>query len=286
MPNTIKTSSQRIATIQTRILSMDKCCPQIQASLTVDFSVAGPYIIPAGYTTVKAYMWGGDGAGGLPDVTVFGGSGGSGAYLTGEFTVTSGDTLQIVVGQVGTVPLGGTFGGGNGGAGAGGGGSAGGGGGLSSLSVNGTSLLVAGGGGGGGGGEGANGQDGGAGGNAWTVGNTVAGGIYYASKGGDADATGGLGGSSVGGMAGGLGATAGIASRGGRGGTGSAQSGGGGGGGGGYFGGGGGGGLGSSVGSGGGGGGGSSYVNPIVTGPTIGIDTTFQPSGHVRLVLT
>jgi len=290
MPNTIKSSSQQIATIQKRILTMDKCCQQTQnQTLTVDFTVAGPYIIPAGYTTVTAYLWGGDGAQGLQDLrypAFYGGVGGSGAYLTGVFPVTSGDTVQIVVGQVGAVTLGGTFGGGNGGAGAGGGGSAGGGGGLSSLSVNGTTFLVAGGGGGGGGAEGANGQDGGAGGNAWTTGNTVAGGIYYASNGADADANGGLGGSLIGGIPGGQGATSGLPSRGGRGGSGSAQSGGGGGGGAGYFGGGGGGGLGASTGSGGGGGGGSSFVNPIVTGPTIGIDTTFQPSGHVRLVLS
>ena len=175
MPNIIKTSSHRIATVKKHILSNNWCT----AALTVDFSQSGVYTIPAGYTTLKAYIWGGKGANGIPDSTVLGGSGGSGAYLTGEFPITSGDNLQITVGQAGSVPFG-RGGGGNGGLSSGSAGSAGGGGGLSSLHLNSIDLLIAG----------------------------------------------------------------------------------------------------------GGGGGGSSYVNPIVTGPTIGIDTTFQPDGHIRLVLS
>ncbi len=223
------------------------------------------------------------GAGGIYDIVAYGAQGGAGdgfpggkgAEWGGEFALTAGERLSIIVGGQG----------GNGEyAGGGGGGSfviapngtptglplviAGGGGGAGSFGGGGAGGANAGAGSHGGGGGGTGGHGGAGGGN-----DGGGGGGGFLSAGGNGSGSGGQGGAGGGGAGGGgfvgvfgiLGG--GVGGIGGAGGGGSSGGGGGGGGGGGYNGGGGG---GSSSGGGGGGGGGGSYLAPsFIAGSSI-----------------
>jgi len=222
------------------------------------------FVVPAGITSVAAYVWAaGGGTGGYSSFR-----GGAGGFSSGSIAVTPGDTLYIVVGGGGSDNSGGSSGPGglggwpNAGFGTRGDASGGGGGGYSGIfsgsstpqQVN--ALLLAGGGGGGtgykhgGGGGGTNGNVGGNGGNPGQGGTQIAGG-----NAGNGDTSPPRAGSALtGGNAGGVGqddpTTTGVND--------------GGGGGSGYYGGGG----GASDGS--GGGGGSGYYHPAkVTGGSL-----------------
>ena len=149
----------------------------LKDNLTVTAIPSGRYQAVLPYAaTITAHIWGGGGGGGGNDAFTSGGVGSSGLYNTITFTTTSGDTLEVVVGEGGkggpgnrrNGPLGGNGGdartniasnstlslnGGTGGrAGLGGAsGAGGGGGGASVVLLNNTPILIAGGGGGGGG---------------------------------------------------------------------------------------------------------------------------------------
>jgi hypothetical protein len=117
------------------------------------------FTVPAGVTTLYVQLWG---AGGGGDATY--GTGGAGAYVSGDLSVTPNETLTVVVGGAGDTSglgMGGYGGGGNGDTGNGGDGH--GGGGRTALVLNGVDLVDAGGGGGAGGnfGYGGTGGDGG-----------------------------------------------------------------------------------------------------------------------------
>lgn len=102
-------------------------------SITYDYTGSMQYFtVPAGVTTIQLEAWGAQGGGGLQGVT-----GGLGAYASGTFAVTSGQTITILVGGMG---LDGTDDGEQ----AGGSG----GGGTFIADVSNTPMLVAGGGGG------------------------------------------------------------------------------------------------------------------------------------------
>ena len=240
--------------------------------VTVNFTATGAeqqWTVPAGVSTIHVVLIGGRG----------GNSGGFGAKVTGDVTVTPGATLYVEVGGAGrNTGLGGAPGPAafNGGASGGGSGHGGGGGGGASdvrtiartdQGSNGSRLLVAGGGGGTGG------QDidpAGAGGAAGEPGHDAQGG----------GSGGGAGTASAGGAAGLPGGTAGSSGSGGAGGSiQSTITGAGGGGGGGYFGGGGGG-SGPGFGSGGGGGGGSSFLGTASNAST-DVDFTGVPSVQI-----
>jgi hypothetical protein len=67
-------------------------------SVTV-FTYTGNYItysVPSGITSYYAYMWGAGGSGNNQGV-----NGGAGAFLSGTFTVTPGETLRLIVGKGG-----------------------------------------------------------------------------------------------------------------------------------------------------------------------------------------
>lgn len=255
----------------------------VQAQVSATFNYTGgsqTWTVPCGVTSVTITAEGGaGGSGAVGGNGSFGGVGGNGSSVSGTFTVTPGDVLNVFVGGAGATPTGGYNGGG-----AGGSQNAGGGGGASDVRVNGTALtdriiVAAGGGGGGRGGCETNTVYGGAGGS----------GSANGAPGTDAPTSGGNAGGGAGGLssgaAGGAGSgcggflgapgTAGVTGVGGNGGNGQAcccftfgSIPGGGGGGGGYLGGGGGGGgsagttgcSGNDKGGGGGGAGGTNYT--------------------------
>lgn len=118
---------------------------------TSTFSAPGTYTftVPAGATSMTAYLWGAAGGAGVPS---YSGKGGAGGYSEGTIHVTSGDQLTITVGQGGNnwfsgneFATGPTIIGGGGRAATNGGA----GGGMSSIFSGSSPLLIAGGGGGG-----------------------------------------------------------------------------------------------------------------------------------------
>ena len=150
----------------------------LKDNLTVTAIPSGRYQAVLPYAaTITAHIWGGGGGGGGNDAFVSGGVGSPGLYNTLTFTTTSGDTLEVVVGEGGkggpgnqpsgqspggaagdartnissnsTLSLNGGTGGRSGVSGASG--TGGGGGGASVVLLNNTPILIAGGGGGGGG---------------------------------------------------------------------------------------------------------------------------------------
>jgi hypothetical protein len=150
----------------------------LKDNLTVTAIPSGRYQAVLPYAaTITAHIWGGAGGGGGNDASVSGGVGSPGLYNTLTFTTTSGDTLEVVVGEGGkggpgnqpsgqspggaagdartnissnsTLSLNGGTGGRSGVSGASG--TGGGGGGASVVLLNNTPILIAGGGGGGGG---------------------------------------------------------------------------------------------------------------------------------------
>jgi hypothetical protein len=211
-------------------------------------------VVPAGVTSYTVHMWGAGGGG--SDATAVGGAG---AYVTGVFAVTPGETLSIIIGfggasnaTAGTATQGG--GGASGGFGSGSGG------GRTAIRRGGVDVVVAGGGGGSG----------------WrsggfsTFSGTAANGL---TPSGDPNRP-GKGGSQIAGGAAGVGSGYGNATPGtaGTGGNGASYGGGGGGG---WFGGGGG---GTSAGDASGGGGGSSYTANLtsVSGQNGGWDGVYS----------
>lgn len=234
---------------------------------------ASTFTVPAGVTSLSVKVWGGGGGGGAGGSAAAGGTGGGGGYVSGNVTVTPGETLTVYVGGGGATGTRNTAGGGGGG------------GGYSSIYRGATPLAIAAGGGGGGGGRNSAGNTGGAGGAgggtngiAGTTSGAGGGGGAGTQSAGGAGGTGGTnagsaGSSLTGGLGGdgrtsgttdGSGASGGLASGGSGGGVIATSRAGGGGGGGGYFGGGGG--SSSSSGSGAGGGGsGSSFVSGSLT---------------------
>ena len=117
---------------------------------------AQSFTVPPGVTSMTVKLWGA--GGGAASYKANGGSGGSGAYVTGTLSVTPGQALTIIVGggggastNVTTAAPGGYGGGGNGGS-SGNAYGGGGGGGRSAIQITaGTDNVTAGGGGGGGG---------------------------------------------------------------------------------------------------------------------------------------
>ncbi len=214
---------------------------------TTVFSYTGSdqsFTVPAGITSLTMKLWGAGGGGSNGAV------GGGGAFVTGAFPVTPGESLTLIVGQGGgTFPNNGNYGGG-GGAGFNGGR----GGGRSAIRRASTELVTAAAGGGASAITGGPPQPGGA------------GGLAIGTSGGG---VGGAGGTQTSGGAGGLDASSGIAFAGG---NGASFAGGGGSG---YFGGGGGG-FGSAGPDTGGGGGGSSLLTNLTAsgGSAAGSGTT------------
>lgn len=81
---------------------VDQDCDGSDASSTpnpVDFTTPGEstFVVPAGVQSIQFELWGAGGAGGSQS----GATGGGGAYVLGEFGVTPGETLTIMVGEGG-----------------------------------------------------------------------------------------------------------------------------------------------------------------------------------------
>ena len=73
----------------------------LEGQTTVSFPYNGSvqtFNVPTGITSLTVKIWGAGGAGG------YFAAGGTGAYVTGTLTVTSGQTLTLLVGQGGQIP--------------------------------------------------------------------------------------------------------------------------------------------------------------------------------------
>ena len=179
----------------------------VKASSSFPAAGTTAFVVPTGVTSLTVWVWGAGGGGGegAGVATALGGNGGAGGFARGTFTVTPGESLDVLVGTGGVANTG-TQGAGNGG-------------GFSSIRRGTDDLVQAGGGGGGGSadsGADEDGGNGGAGGGTTGVDGTDGGPGLNDSDGGKAgtQTTGGAGGSQATGENG----TAGVADAGGNGG--------------------------------------------------------------------
>lgn len=268
---------------------------------------AQTYVVPAGFSSAVVYVNGAQGGTGATGGNgSAGGTGALGAQVVGTLALTTGQTLNVIVGGQGAAPTGGFNGGANGGS-----QNSGGGGGASDIRIGGVAeadrVVTAGGGGGGGRGGceassvvGGNGGPGGGGAGVNGVDAPTPGGVAGGGQGGNAGGVDGAPGPAGIGCGGFLGSPGGAASTGTGGSGGAGQTcccfgagsiPGGGGGGGGQLGGGGGGGgsagttgcSGNDKGAGGGGGGGTSFIGSL-TGVTSTPGVT-TGNGSVELCL-
>ena len=94
----------------TPVVQVIEDVPTPAASSALSYTGANQtFVVPAGVTSLTAKLWGAGGA------SANGSDGGAGGYVTSTIPVTAGETLNITVGQGGTLGPATTFGGGGGG---------------------------------------------------------------------------------------------------------------------------------------------------------------------------